>query len=1150
MKNLFTLTFFCAFTLFGVAQDVRTNPKTPASKGQEIERKAYQEGQFTVKLKADVGDFTEQSGMVYFNIPSLDDKVQQFAVYKVEKRFKYNPKKARAGLPDLSRIYKFHYSGEQNIHLVVAAFAADPHVEYAEVIPINRTNEVPNDALYGSCQHLPQIMAEEAWEIHKGEDGAEPVVIAIVDTGTDWQDEDLIDNVWQNLAEDADGDGVTIEFIGNQWVLDPDDLNGIDEDDNGYTDDLIGWAFEESNNSGNGSNPDAAPFNNAHGTHCAGIAAGTTNNGVGISSISYNLTYMPVHTSDVTGFLTYGYDGVIYAAENGADIISNSWGGGPYSQADQEVMNYAHGLGSMIVAAAGNNNDDLPSYPAHYIHVISVGAVTPGDVKADFSSYQYSVDIAAPGTSILSTVFNDNYGPNSGTSMACPMVAGALGLLKSYHPDWTNEELVFQLVATADNIDDVNADFDYLLGTGRLNAYEMLAGTPQTPYLKLGLDAVIAIDDNGNGVNEQGELVMLDFKIRNFMQAYGAEDVAVSITSSDPDIMIIDGEGTVNVPADSIFDILNQFQVQIAADASPHFANLTLHFDADIEIPIGASLDFQLLLAPAGILVFEPEEDETNFSGRFIASKLSSLGYEYLYTNESPPTLLGFDAVFLSYGNLGEVGIQGVIISNDMLATFQEYADTGGNIYIESGWFIWGSFSDGNPLAAANAELFGVDTYVDNFTSQPIDSLIGNDETIMEGISFSDSKQIHNWYVDDVTPVATAQIPFYMNTYGNVSIMNTGIDYKTFYLGYGLAPLIDNSAINSRNNVFVKILDFFDYTLPEAYTLSNFLADATVGGPNTEFTFSDISIHDPLFEITSWQWDFDNDGVIDSEEQNPVWTYGEFGLFDVRLITTTAGDVDTLVIEEYISINSGYLVFDGDFEGADYSGAYIYDYLIANGYEASYRDALPSSLAGFTAVFLSFGNFDSGYTFLGDDKTDILKNYLEEGGYVYLEGADAFGFDQPDDNELRDYFGLTSVADGSNGNAIDSLYGLDDGIMNGMYFTSNTQEANSWIDIYNNDANGIDAFSENNYGTVGVQNSVSNAHRTFCFSYALAKLNDENFPSTKDEFINRLLNFFDPDNVLQVRNSSNALACKAYPNPTSDQTTIEYTLLKDSVPPP
>lgn len=1138
MKSLLTLTLFCACTIFGIAQ----NSKTSA-----LVQPAFLEGQFTVKLKADVGDFEAQSGMVSFNIPSLDAMVQEFSVYKIEKRFKYNPKKARPDLPDLSRIYKFSYSGSENIEAVVHAFAADPNVEYAELISIAYTSDVPNDILYEDCQHLPQIMAEEAWDIHKGEDGEEPVVIAIVDSGTEWTDEDLTDNLWQNLAEDADGDGVTIEFIDGEWVLDPDDLDGIDDDDNGYIDDLIGWDVGAQVNLGDGSNPDPAPFSNSHGTHCTGIAAGTTNNEVGISSVSYNLTYMPVHVGGQGTSIPFGYEGIIYAAENGADIISCSWGGTFPSLADQEVLNYAHGLGSIIVAAAGNNGNDFPHYPSHFIHVISVAAVNEDDTKASFSSFQWSVDIAAPGVGILSTVIGNEYESYNGTSMATPMIAGALGLLKSYHPDWTNEELVFQMVATADNIDDENEGFDYELGTGRINAYEMLVGDPETPYLKLDLEAMTSTDDNGNGANEQGELVSLDFKLRNYMQAYGEDNVAVSITSNDPDIIIVDGEGTVNVPADSIFDILDQFEIQVAADASPHFADLTLHFDADIEIPIGESHDFQLLVAPGGILVFEGEVDENTYSGTFFASRLSSLGYDYVYTTSSVESLLGFDAVFISAGNPGQNADQNADLGFEVFAALQEYADAGGNIYIEAGGFFLGSFFNEHPLAQSNAELFGVDDYATNFTSEPINNLVGYDETIMEGISFSGSTQSQNWYIDDLTPLSTAQIPFYMDTYGDVSIMNTGAGYKTFYLGYAMAPLIDNSMINSRNNVFVKVLEFFDYNLPEAYTLSNFIADVTSGPPNSEINFTDISLHDPLFEITSWKWDFDNDGVIDSEEQNPSWTYTEGGVYDVRLITETDGDIDTLVIEDYISINSGYFVYDGDFEGADYSGAYIYDYLIENGYEAYYRDEIPNSLMGFDAAFLSFGNFGSGYTELNDEMADVIQNYIEEGGGVYLEGGDALGYDQETNTALHNLFGLASVDDGTNGNGIDSLYGHEAGIMNGMYFSSNNQDSNEWIDIFATNANGVAAYSESNYGTVGVQRWTQ-AHRTFCFSYALSKLDDGEFPSTKDEFIFRLLNFFDFTSSTQDRiTAGNAFNCVAYPNPMSGQTTIEYTLQKESL---
>ena len=193
--------------------------------------------------KQAVGEFGKQTGMVRFGIHSLDEKVADFEVYQLEKRFKYNPAKLRADLPDLSRIYKISFPDKFSLNEVVESFSIDPNVEYAEPIPVGHLADVPNDSLYSQLQHLPQIFAPEAWEIHKGEAGTDEIIIAIVDTGVDWDHEDLQSNVWQNLGEDADGDGHTMEFNGTQWVLDPGDLNGVDDDLNGFTDDLIGWNF-------------------------------------------------------------------------------------------------------------------------------------------------------------------------------------------------------------------------------------------------------------------------------------------------------------------------------------------------------------------------------------------------------------------------------------------------------------------------------------------------------------------------------------------------------------------------------------------------------------------------------------------------------------------------------------------------------------------------------------------------------------------------------------------------------------------------------------------------------------------------------------------------------------------------------------------
>ncbi|MBE0639893.1 MAG: S8 family serine peptidase, partial [Bacteroidales bacterium] len=460
--TIFSIFFFALLSFSGSMREV---PDKPENNTNFTANKAHRRfsphdqfflGQISIKLKPGLGDFGKQTGIVSFGVQSLDEKIALFEVFQLEKRFRYNPAKLRPDLPDLSRIYRLSFPETFPVEEVAAAFAADPGVEYAEPIPIERLAEIPNDVLWPQLQHLPQIHAPEAWDIHKGENGTQEIVIAINDTGVDWDHEDLISNIWQNLAEDADGDGHTMEYINNQWVLDPGDLNGVDDDANGFTDDLLGWDFMTNDN-----DPNPFPGNpeNGHGTHCAGIAAGATNNQAGIASISWNLKVMAIRTGQ-DNFIYMGYDGIIYAAENGADIISNSWGGGSYSIANQEVVSYAAELGSIILAAAGNENISDLSYPADYQHVISVASVNTDDTKTGYSCFNLAVDISAPGGGagggILSTLPNNTYGPGSGTSMATPMVAGSLGLLKSYHPGWSNDQLITQVLGTADNIDSLN----------------------------------------------------------------------------------------------------------------------------------------------------------------------------------------------------------------------------------------------------------------------------------------------------------------------------------------------------------------------------------------------------------------------------------------------------------------------------------------------------------------------------------------------------------------------------------------------------------------------------------------------------------------------------------------------------------------------
>ena len=205
---------------------------------------------------------------------------------------------------------------------------------------------------------------------------------------------DLQSNIWQNLAEDVDSDGHTMEFNGTQWVLDPGDLNGVDDDANGFIDDLIGWSFFTNNGD---ANPIPGNPMGGHGTHCAGVSDGATNNGIGIASISWNVKVM----GNVLTITTHSpMAGMVLSMLRRMVLILFPIVGveaDNFSKADQEAVNYAAGLGSVVLAAAGNDNISPLSYPAYYQDVISVAAVSADDTKTGYSNYNLAVDISAPG---------------------------------------------------------------------------------------------------------------------------------------------------------------------------------------------------------------------------------------------------------------------------------------------------------------------------------------------------------------------------------------------------------------------------------------------------------------------------------------------------------------------------------------------------------------------------------------------------------------------------------------------------------------------------------------------------------------------------------------------------------------------------------
>lgn len=371
----------------------------------------------------------------------------QYGISKIERPFE---KASGKGSESLTSVYSIEFNEINKVDALIAYIEKSGKVNYAEKIPYDKVSLTPNDPSYGSEWGLNIIQANLAWNISTG---SASVIVATVDNAIQINHIDLIDQIWVNSAEIAG--------------------NGIDDDGNGYIDDVNGWDVGDDDNNPN-------PLNTSwnHGTHVAGTTGAETNNGIGVASIGFGITIMPVKaTANSASFnsVTNGYNGVYYAALNGAHVINCSWGGTGYSATAQNIVDWAWNQGSIVVAAAGNDDldMDLPGnahYPSNYNNVVCVASSNSSDVKSSFSNFGSSIDVTAPGSSIYSTVPFNNYSYMSGTSMASPLVAGLLGLMISANPNLPLQDYVDCLVASCDDISGNNPGYNGDLGSGRINA--------------------------------------------------------------------------------------------------------------------------------------------------------------------------------------------------------------------------------------------------------------------------------------------------------------------------------------------------------------------------------------------------------------------------------------------------------------------------------------------------------------------------------------------------------------------------------------------------------------------------------------------------------------------------------------------------------
>jgi hypothetical protein len=383
---------------------------------------------------------------------------------------------------DLTMIYKVKINAGTDILQLVAALTNTGVMEYAEPIYLQKMDYTPNDPQLAAQYQIAKINALAAWDVWKGDTNT---VIGIVDSGTDWDHPDCAANIKNNYA---------------------DPIDGIDNDNDGFIDNFHGWDMSENDN-------DPMNVSSDHGSHVAGCASAVTDNGVGVGAPGFKCKILPVKASldASTTAIDDGYDGIVYAADHGAHVINCSWGRtGGASQFEQDIINYAVlDKDVTMVAAAGNGGIEEDHYPSSYDNCVSVASTGANDGRSSFSSYSFKVDVCAPGTNILSTVYNDSYTTMSGTSMASPIAAGCAAMIKSKFPTLNALQVGEQLRVTCDNIYGTagNISFTGKLGKGRVNLFKAVTDsispgvTLKTWDIKDGNDQVFIIGDTLNIVN-------------------------------------------------------------------------------------------------------------------------------------------------------------------------------------------------------------------------------------------------------------------------------------------------------------------------------------------------------------------------------------------------------------------------------------------------------------------------------------------------------------------------------------------------------------------------------------------------------------------------------------------------------------------------
>ncbi len=485
------------------------------------------------------------------------------------------PANHRAGellvkLKDSEKIYQFHFSNDAELGELIKDYQANPAVDYAELNYLYQASFEPNDQYYNLQTYLKTIQAPEAWNITTG---SREVVVALLDSGVDIDHPDLKNNIWTNEKE-----------IPN---------NGIDDDSNGYTDDVHGWDFVK--NTGDPKPKLEGNYNTLginHGTVVAGIAAAQGNNGSGIAGVAWQVKLMPLRVLDGTGAgdtLTVSA-AIDYAHNMGVKIMNLSFVGEGKSLTLEKSIQKAYEAGVLIMAAAGNevkdgvNMDLQPRYPVCHDGpngenwVIGVASLDAANRKASFSNYGYKcIDLTAPGVALYSSQYHNEvnssfasyYGSGwTGTSVSVPQVVGTAALIKTLKSNLSLTQIRNLILENADNVDSFNPAYKGQLGKGRLNVFKAISqAIMEVPAEPVKINKIITSPAKGGGPHVRifkKDLVSSQFFAhdKNFN---GGLSVASTETDGDGETEVIVGLGKGTYPWVKIFSQNGDLEEKIVA---------------------------------------------------------------------------------------------------------------------------------------------------------------------------------------------------------------------------------------------------------------------------------------------------------------------------------------------------------------------------------------------------------------------------------------------------------------------------------------------------------------------------------------------------------------------------------------------------------